>query len=53
MVGDREPGGPLAAHAVGVQTLDMNLAHLVAVGFLPAPVEKGDCELPKLDEARS
>jgi L-aminoadipate-semialdehyde dehydrogenase len=45
-------GNPLAANAVGVQTLGMYLAYLVAVGFLPAPAEKGECELPRLDGAR-
>jgi L-aminoadipate-semialdehyde dehydrogenase len=45
-------GDPLAANFVGVQTLGMYLAYLVAVGFLPAPAKKGECELPKLDTAR-
>lgn len=31
----------MAANTVGVQTLGMYLAYLVAVGFLPAPVGKG------------
>ena len=38
-----------AANAVGVRTLGMYLAYLVAVGFLPAPAEKGGCKLPRLD----
>lgn len=32
--------------------LGMYLAYLVAVGFLPPPTEKGEHELPKVDEAR-
>ena len=39
----------VAANAVSAQTLGMYLAYLVAVGFLPAPVEKGECKLPSLD----
>ena len=39
----------MAASAVDVQTLGMYLAYLVAVGFLPAPKEKGECKLPRLD----
>ncbi|KAL9631402.1 MAG: hypothetical protein Q9164_005912, partial [Protoblastenia rupestris] len=39
----------MAANAVGVRTLGMYLAYLVAVGFLPAPAEKGECKLPSLD----
>ncbi|KAK3167903.1 putative NRPS-like protein biosynthetic cluster [Lepraria neglecta] len=39
----------MAANAVGVRTLGMYLAYLVAVGFLPAPAEKGGCKLPRLD----
>jgi L-2-aminoadipate reductase len=52
---DKETGnqrGPLAVNAVGVQTLGIYLAYLVAVGFLPAPAEKGECELPRLDRDR-
>ncbi|KAM6521077.1 large subunit of alpha-aminoadipate reductase, variant 2 [Fusarium solani] len=32
--------------------LGMYLAYLVAVGFLPPPTEKGEHELPKVDETR-
>ena len=39
----------MAANAVGVRTLGMYLAELVAIGFLPAPAEKGRCKLPRLD----
>ena len=39
----------MAANAVGVRALGMYFAYLVAVGFLPAPTEKGGCKLPKLD----
>jgi L-aminoadipate-semialdehyde dehydrogenase len=39
-------------NAVGVQTLGIYLAYLVAVGFLPAPAKKGECELPRLDRDR-
>jgi L-2-aminoadipate reductase len=48
----RNQGGPLAVNAVGVQTLGIYLAYLVAVGFLPAPAKKGECELPRLDRDR-
>ena len=40
---------PLAANAVGVETLGMYLAYLIGVGFLPPPSGKGERELPKLD----
>jgi L-aminoadipate-semialdehyde dehydrogenase len=43
---------PLAANSVGVQTLGMYLAYLVAVSFQPAPPSKGEFKLPILDEAR-
>jgi L-aminoadipate-semialdehyde dehydrogenase len=43
---------PLAANVVNVQTLGAYLAYLVAVGFLSAPTEKGQLDLPKLDDAR-
>ena len=43
---------PLAASAIGVETLGMYLAYLVAIGFLPRPTAKGERELPALDEAR-
>jgi len=39
----------IAANAVDAGTLGMYLAYLVAVGFLPAPTEKGACKLPRLD----
>ncbi|KAI1812349.1 hypothetical protein GGS20DRAFT_26378 [Poronia punctata] len=38
--------------AVNVQSIGMYLAYLVALGFLPAPTEKGENELPKVDEAK-
>jgi L-aminoadipate-semialdehyde dehydrogenase len=40
---------PLAASAVGVETLGMYLAYLVGIAFLPPPPGKGERELPKLD----
>ncbi|RMZ75817.1 hypothetical protein DV737_g5114, partial [Chaetothyriales sp. CBS 132003] len=43
---------PLAASSVGVQALGMYLAYLVAVGFLPEPLSKGEFKLPILDDAR-
>jgi L-aminoadipate-semialdehyde dehydrogenase len=43
---------PLAANSVGVRTLGMYLAYLVAVSFQPAPPSKGEFKLPILDEAR-
>ena len=52
---DKETGyqeGPLAANAIDVQTLGMYLSYLVAVGFLLAPAESGQCELPRIDESR-
>lgn len=42
----------LAGNSVGVQTLGMYLAYLVAVSFQPAPPSKGEFKLPILDEAR-
>jgi len=45
-------GDPLAANTVDAQTLGMYLAYLVAVGFLPAPVKKGEFELPRVDGLR-
>jgi L-2-aminoadipate reductase len=44
--------GPLAGSAVSIQSLGMYLAYLVAIRFLPAPSNKGDCELPSLDGGR-
>ncbi|KAG8406556.1 large subunit of alpha-aminoadipate reductase [Metarhizium acridum] len=43
------PGGP---QAVDIGTIGMYLAYLVAVGFLPAPVQKGEQELPEVDVSR-
>lgn len=43
---------PLAGSVMKVETIGMYLAYLVATGFLPAPTEKGEKELPKLDVAR-
>jgi L-aminoadipate-semialdehyde dehydrogenase len=42
---------PLSLNAVTVQTLGVYLAYLVAVGFMPAPTEKGELALPTLDKA--
>ena len=39
----------MAANAVVMRTLGMYLAYLVAVGFLPAPAEKGGSKLPRLN----
>ena len=39
----------LAGSAVSIQSLGMYLAYLVAIGFLPAPPNKGAYELPSLD----
>ena len=47
-----ESGGSLAVNAVGVKTLGIYLAYLVAVGFLSAPAKKGECKLPRLDRDR-
>ncbi|KAI0521697.1 hypothetical protein F5B22DRAFT_595900 [Xylaria bambusicola] len=38
--------------SVNVRSIGMYLAYLVAIGFLPAPMEKGENELPKVDEER-
>jgi len=43
---------PFSASSVGVQTLGMYLAYLVAIGFQPAPPSNGKFKLPVLDEAR-
>ncbi len=43
---------PLAGSALSIQALGMYLAYLVAIGFLPAPANKGDYELPSLDSGR-
>ncbi|KAB5522846.1 hypothetical protein GE09DRAFT_1065629 [Coniochaeta sp. 2T2.1] len=43
---------PLARSVIDVPTIGSYLAYLVAAGFMPAPTEKGERELPKLDEER-
>jgi len=43
---------PLAASVIDVPTIGSYLAYLVATGFMPGPQEKGQRELPKLDEGR-
>ena len=45
-------GEPLAASAVSGQTLGTYLAYLVATGFLPAPANRGERDLPKIEELR-
>lgn len=39
---------PLAGNVMKVDTIGMYVAYLVAAGFLPAPTEKGERELPKV-----
>ena len=48
----RSEGDPLVASAIDKKALGMYLAYLVAVGFLPSPAMRGECELPRLDDAR-
>jgi len=36
-------------HAIRVSSIGMYLAYLAAAGFLPAPAEKGEHELPKVE----
>ncbi|KAH6996128.1 aminoadipate reductase [Ilyonectria sp. MPI-CAGE-AT-0026] len=43
---------PDKPHAVDMHTIDVYLAYLVAVGFLPAPVGNGGQELPEVDASR-
>ena len=45
-------GGNPAASAVDMRSIGMYLAYLVTIGFLPAPAEKGELELPQVDEER-
>jgi len=45
-------GDPLAANAIDVKTLGIYLSYLIAVGFLLAPAENGECKLPRIDESR-
>ena len=42
-------GRSLSASTVSKEALGMYLAYLVAVGFLPAPAKRGECELPRLE----
>jgi L-aminoadipate-semialdehyde dehydrogenase len=45
-------GAPDKPLAVNIRTIGVYLAYLVAVGFLPAPVENGEQELPEVDASR-
>lgn len=45
-------GAPDKPLAVDIRTIGIYLAYLVAVGFLPAPVENSGQELPEVDASR-